>query len=256
MYEEIIEEYISSEDASKKDVASSDVLVLIDNLKKSYGASEALKGVSLSLKSRRIVGLLGPNGSGKTTMIKILAGILSPTSGSTFIDGMEIGVETKSIVSYLPERPYFNSWMRVDECLDFFEDFYEDFNREAAEKMLSDLEIDPKAKLRVLSKGTKEKVQLILVMSRRAKLYLLDEPIAGVDPAARDYILETIIREHNENAAVLISTHLISDIENVLDEYIFIKNGEIVEHNSIADFKASSDSTLDLHFREVFKYVR
>ena len=190
-------------------------------------------------------------------LIKILAGILSPSDGVAKIDGLNIGTETKAIVSYLPERPYFNSWMRVYECLDFFSDFYKDFDREVAEKMLADLEIDTKAKLRTLSKGTKEKVQLILVMSRRARLYLLDEPIAGVDPAARDYILDTIIREHNEDATVLISTHLISDVENVLDEYVFIRNGVILEHNSMQSFKQKNcETTLDSHFREVFKYVR
>lgn len=252
MTEEIIEPQ-ALEDVS---VRPQKPLVCINNLKKSYGAFEALKGASLTLNSRKIVGLLGPNGSGKTTLIKILAGILCPSEGDAEIDGFKIGAETKAIVSYLPERPYFNSWMRVYECLDFFEDFYKDFDREIAEKMLADLEIDTKAKLRTLSKGTKEKVQLILVMSRRARLYLLDEPIAGVDPAARDYILDTIIKEHNEDATVLISTHLISDVENVLDEYIFIRNGVILEHNSMESFKNEHEETLDYHFREVFKYVR
>ncbi len=236
---------------------NSALLVDIKGLAKSYGTVNALKGVNLQLNSKKIIGLLGPNGSGKTTMIKILAGLLTPTLGSATIDGKEIGVETKSIVSYLPERPYFNSWMRVEECLDFFADFYEDFDREVAEQMLKDLAIEPKSKLRTLSKGTKEKVQLILVMSRRAKLYLLDEPIAGVDPAARDYILDTIIRRYNKDASVVISTHLISDVEGVLDEYIFIKNGDIIEHSSIDDFKTKHENaTLDSYFREVFRYVR
>lgn len=236
---------------------SSSLLVDIKGLAKSYGVINALKGINLQLGSKKIIGLLGPNGSGKTTMIKILAGLLTPSHGSATIDGKEIGVETKAIVSYLPERPYFNSWMRVDECLDFFQDFYDDFDREVAEQMLKDLAIEPKSKLRTLSKGTKEKVQLILVMSRRARLYLLDEPIAGVDPAARDYILDTIIRRYNKDASVIISTHLISDVEGVLDEYIFIRNGDIVEHSSIDDFKAkNADLTLDSYFREVFRYVR
>ncbi|MBQ8545544.1 MAG: ABC transporter ATP-binding protein [Clostridia bacterium] len=230
-------------------------LVRAKGLVKKYGKLTALNYVDLSIKSEKIIGLLGPNGSGKTTLIKILAGLLTNNSGEVTIDGKKIGEETKAIVSYLPERPYFNSWMSVKECLDFFEDFYADFDREIAEKMLADLDINPKCKLRTLSKGTKEKVQLILVMSRRAKLYLLDEPIAGVDPAARDYILDTIISKYNKGASVIISTHLISDIENVLDEYIFIKYGEVIEHGSVKDFKAVTGQTLDSHFREVFKYV-
>ena len=235
-------------------------MIEVKNLSKHYrsknGVKKAVDNISFTVGDNEIVGLLGPNGSGKTTLIKILAGILCPSEGDAEIDGFKIGTETKAIVSYLPERPYFNSWMRVYECLDFFEDFYKDFDREIAEKMLADLEIDTKAKLRTLSKGTKEKVQLILVMSRRARLYLLDEPIAGVDPAARDYILDTIIKEHNKDATVLISTHLISDVENVLDEYIFIRNGVILEHNSMESFKNEHEETLDYHFREVFKYVR
>lgn len=230
-------------------------LIKIKGLAKNYGKLRALNYIDLSIKSEKIIGLLGPNGSGKTTLIKILAGLLTHNSGEVKIDDMDIGEETKAIVSYLPERPYFNSWMSVKECLDFFEDFYLDFDREIAEKMLIDLDINPKCKLRTLSKGTKEKVQLILVMSRRAKLYLLDEPIAGVDPAARDYILDTIISKYNRGASVIISTHLISDVEDVLDEYVFIKYGEIIEHGSVKDFKAATGQTLDSHFREVFKYV-
>lgn len=230
-------------------------LVRARGLTKRYGKLTALNYVDLSIKSEKIIGLLGPNGSGKTTLIKILAGLLTHNNGEVTIDGKKIGEETKAIVSYLPERPYFNSWMRVCECLDFFEDFYADFDREVAEKMLADLDINPKFKLRTLSKGTKEKVQLILVMSRRAKLYLLDEPIAGVDPAARDYILDTIISKYNKGASVIISTHLISDVEDVLDEYIFIKYGEVIEHGSVKEFKSATNQTLDSHFREVFKYV-
>lgn len=256
MTEEIIEPWPLEEYAphDKKDYQKT--LVYIENLRKNYGLTEALCGVSLSIGPKKIVGLLGSNGSGKTTMIKTLAGLLTPTEGKAMVDGFDIGVETKAIVSYLPERPYFNSWMRVSECLDFFEDFYVDFDREIAEKMLSDLEINPKSKLRTLSKGTKEKVQLILVMSRRARLYLLDEPIAGVDPAARDYILDTIIKGRNKEATVIISTHLISDVEGVLDEYIFIKNGIILEHSTMDEFKSTHKESLDAHFREVFKYVR
>lgn len=243
-------ESVSEDGETKENVVS------VSKLFKDYGKLMALNGVDLSLTSGKIVGLLGPNGSGKTTLIKILAGLLTATQGEAKICGKEIGEETKAIVSYLPERPYFGSWMRVEQCLDFFGDFYKDFDRELAEKMLIDLEIDKTKKLRTLSKGTREKVQLILVMSRRAKLYLLDEPIAGVDPAARDYILETIISAYNREATVVISTHLISDIENVLDEYIFIKHGNIVEFGSAKNYEEKNGETLDMHFREVFKYVR
>ena len=231
-------------------------VVYVRELFKDYGKLMALNGIDVTLKPGKIVGLLGPNGSGKTTLIKILAGLLTPTYGEAKICGNDIGEETKAVVSYLPERPYFGSWMKVEACLDFFSDFYKDFDRELAEKMLIDLEIDKTKRLRTLSKGTREKVQLILVMSRRAKLYLLDEPIAGVDPAARDYILQTIISTYKKDASVIISTHLISDIENVIDEYIFIKYGKIEEQSSIKDFKEKTEGTLDAHFREVFKYVR
>ena len=231
-------------------------LLSCKEISKSYGSKTAISGVSLEVSRGKIIGLLGPNGSGKTTFIKILANLLTKTSGEVKINGLEIGTETKAIVSYLPERPYFNSWMTVEECLDFFGEFYADFDRDIAEKMLKDLDIDKSRKLRTLSKGTKEKVQLILVMSRRAKLYLLDEPIAGVDPAARDYILNTIISTYNKEASVIISTHLISDIEEVLDEYVFISYGDIIEHSSMEDFKKEHDTSLDSHFREVFKYVR
>ncbi|MBO5286820.1 MAG: ABC transporter ATP-binding protein [Clostridia bacterium] len=234
----------------------SDYIVKASALSKSYGSFVALKGVSFGLESGKIIGLLGPNGSGKTTLIKILAGLLTASSGEVTIDGMKIGAETKAIVSYLPERTYFNSWMRVNQCLDFFCDFYADFDRAKAEEMLASLEVPLDAKLKTLSKGTKEKVQLILVMSRRAKLYLLDEPIAGVDPAARDYILETIIKGRNEEATVIISTHLISDIENILDEYAFISKGSILEGGSVKKLKEDKGITLDEYFREVFKYVR
>ncbi len=243
-------------DESCSEQTTAETVVSVNKLFKDYGKLMALNGVDLTLTSGKIVGLLGPNGSGKTTLIKILAGLLTATYGDAKICGKEIGEETKALVSYLPERPYFSSWMKVEECLDFFGDFYADFDRELAEKMLVDLEIDKTKKLRTLSKGTREKVQLILVMSRRAKLYLLDEPIAGVDPAARDYILETIISAYNREATVVISTHLISDIENVLDEYIFIKHGNIVEFGNAKNYEEKNGETLDMHFREVFKYVR
>lgn len=240
----------------KKEQKSDPYLVRVENLTKKYGSLTALNGVDLKVTSGKIIGLLGPNGSGKTTLIKILAGLLTKSSGYATIDGLEIGTGTKAIVSYLPERPYFNSWMTVEGCLKFFADFYKDFDMSLAEKMLADLDIDKKRRLQTLSKGTKEKVQLILVMSRRAKLYLLDEPIAGVDPAARDYILETIISAYKKDATVIISTHLISDIEEILDEYIFISYGDIIEHSDMKSVKESGAKSLDSHFREVFRYVR
>ena len=186
------------------------------NLVKSYGNKLALEGIDLSMKRGRIVGLLGPNGSGKSTLIKLANGLLTPTSGELLINGNKPGIETKKIVSYLPERTYLADWMKVSDIINFFKDFYEDFNVEKAYDMLSKLNINANDKLKTMSKGTKEKVQLILVMSREAELYFLDEPIAGVDPAARDYILNTIISNYNENATVVISTHLISDIEQIL----------------------------------------
>ena len=252
----------SKEDKGREDNSESSAaetshsLIEIKGLTKNYGSLVALNNIDLTVEGGKIIGLLGPNGSGKTTLIKILAGLLTKTSGEVKVDGNDIGVKTKAVVSYLPERPYFNSWMTVEGCLKFFCEFYKDFDIEIARKMLKDLDIDESKKLSTLSKGTKEKVQLILVMSRRAKLYLLDEPIAGVDPAARDYILDTIISTYKKEATVIISTHLISDIENVLDEYIFIKYGDIVEQSSTEEFKKNNTCTLDAHFREVFKYVR
>ena len=234
----------------------SDYIVTTSSLNKTYDSKPALRDVDISFAKGKIIGLLGPNGSGKTTLIKILAGLLTTTSGKAFVDDMEPGPETKAIVSYLPERTYFNSWMTVNQCLDFFSDFYADFNRERANKMLSDLYIDPAAKLKTLSKGTKEKVQLVLVMARDAKLYLLDEPIAGVDPAARDYILETIIKNRNPEATVVISTHLITDVEKVLDEYIFIRNGVVIDMGSPKDVYEAKGTSLDSYFREVFRYVQ
>ena len=222
-------------------------------LTKKYGNKEALNSINLTLVKGKIVGLLGPNGSGKTTLIKLANGLLSPTSGEIKINGHNIGVETKKIVSYLPERTYLNSWMKVDEILKFFSDFYEDFNRAKAEDMLKRLNINTNDRLRTMSKGTKEKVQLILVMSREAQLYFLDEPIAGVDPAARDYILDTIISNYNSDATVVISTHLISDIEKVLDEVVFIHNGIIKLQKSVDDIREENGMSVDSLFREVFK---
>lgn len=231
-------------------------LVEAKGLNKSYNGFRALNDFNFAAERGRIIGLLGPNGSGKTTFIKILSGLLTYDTGSVLIDGIAPGYETKSLVSYLPERPYFNSWMRVDECLDYFEDFYEDFDRVVAEKMLADLNVPTNAKLKTLSKGTKEKVQLILVMARRAKLYLLDEPIAGVDPAARDYILDTIISTYNKEASIIISTHLIADVENVLDDFAFISGGHVVVGGSVQALREAKNMSLDEYFREVFKCYR
>ena len=220
---------------------------------KQYGSKTALDNLNLTLPRGRIIGLLGPNGSGKTTLIKLINGLLSPSAGHIYINGVEPGPETKKVVSYLPERTYFNSWMKVRDILDFFCDFYTDFRRNRAEDMLQRLDIDPTARLSTMSKGTKEKVQLIMVMSRDADLYCLDEPIGGVDPAARDYILQTIISNYSENASVLISTHLISDIENVLDDVIFIQNGHIRLHTSVDAIREQEGKSVDALFREVFR---
>lgn len=222
-------------------------------LVKKYSDKEALKGIDLTIGKGKIVGLLGPNGSGKTTLIKLANGLLRPTSGEIKIGGMAQGVETQKIVSYLPERTYLNDWMKVSEIIDFFKDFYEDFDDKRAYFMLNKLNIRSDVKLKTLSKGTKEKVQLILVMSRQAQLYLLDEPIAGVDPAARDYILNTIISNYNENATVIISTHLIADVEKVLDDVIFISNGEIMMQKSVDEIREVNGKTVDELFREVFR---
>ena len=202
-------------------------LVEIKELGKCYGKKKVMNNLSLSLESGRIVGILGPNGSGKSTLIKMMAGVLKPTSGQITINGYPVGVNTKKIVSYLPERTYLNPSMKVKEAVDYFADFYEDFSKQKALDMLEKFGINEQDKIKSLSKGTREKVQIVLVMSREAKLYLLDEPMGGVDPAARDYILRTIISNYNEDATVVITTHLISDIENVLDEVVFIKQGEV-----------------------------
>ena len=223
------------------------------DLTKRYGNKTALDQISFSLMPGKIIGLLGPNGSGKTTLIKLLNGLLVPTEGHIFIDGLTPGVETKKFVSYLPERTYLNSWMRVCDIIDYFQDFYEDFDKARAYDMLKRLNINPSDRLRTMSKGTKEKVQLILVMSRRARLYCLDEPIAGVDPAARDYILSTIIQNYDENATIIISTHLISDVENILDDVVFIQNGHIRMVDSVENIRFNQGKSVDALFREVFK---
>ncbi len=228
-----------------------DILVC-NHLKKQYGGFTALKGINLALPEGKIIGLLGPNGSGKTTLIKLASGLLLPTAGEITVGGFRPGVESKKIVSYLPERNYLDLSKKISRQVDFMADFYKDFNKDKAYEMLSHLGIDPKRPLKDLSKGNREKVQLILVMSREAKLYLLDEPIGGVDPAARDYILETIIGNYCENSTVLISTHLISDVESVLNEYVFIREGDILEHGSVEDVHAEG-KTVDGIFREVFR---
>ena len=213
----------------------------------------ALNNVDLTVPKGRIVGLLGPNGSGKSTLIKLANGLLTPTQGTILVDGKAPGIETKKIVSYLPERTYLTEWMTVQDMLDLFNDFYADFNMEKARDMLARLNIQTKSRIKTMSKGTKEKVQLILMMSREAQLYLLDEPIGGVDPAARDYILNTIIGNYNENATVLISTHLISDVEQILDDVIFINQGSVVLTSSVDDIREKQDKSVDALFREVFR---
>lgn len=230
------------------------VLLRCESLTKKYGNLVALKNLNLTVESGKIVGLLGPNGSGKTTLIKLINGLLQPNSGNLTICENAPGVETKKVVSYLPDNNFLNSWMTVEQIVDFFADFYDDFRKELAYEMLSRLEIEPKRKLKTLSKGNKEKVSLILVMSRNAKLYVLDEPIAGVDPATRDYIISTIINNYNPESSVIISTHLISDIEEVLDEVIFIKQGELVLQKSVDEIRAENGMSVDALFREVFKW--
>lgn len=230
------------------------VILKCTNLSKTYDFDNALNNVNLSIESGKIIGLLGPNGSGKTTFIKLLNGLLKPTEGEIFIDGKNPGVETKKIVAYLPDKNYLDNSKTVKAILQLFADFYDDFDLERAQNMLKDLGIDITRRFKLLSKGTKEKVQLILVMCRRAKLYLLDEPIAGVDPAARDYILNTVIKNYNKEATVIISTHLIADVEKVLDEAIFISKGEILLYQDVKSIINEHNKTVDEYFREVFKY--
>ncbi|MBQ3549830.1 MAG: ABC transporter ATP-binding protein [Clostridia bacterium] len=229
-------------------------LLKCQQLTKDYGGVLALNYIDLTVESGKIIGLLGPNGSGKTTLIKIINGLLTPTSGTVLVNGMAPGVETKKIVAYLPDNSYLNSWMTVGQIVDMFTDFYEDFRPELALDMLKRLGISPEAKLKTLSKGNKEKVCLILVMSRNALLYVLDEPIAGVDPATRDYVISTIINNYNPEASVIISTHLISDIEQVLDEVIFINQGNIVMKKSVDEIREEHGKSVDELFREVFRW--
>lgn len=228
-------------------------IVEIKGVTKTFGRKEALKNVNLTIEKGKIIGLLGSNGSGKTTLIKLINDLLVPTKGEVLVNGKKPGVESKKVVSYLPERTYLSSNMKVSEVLDFFVDFYDDFDKEKARTLLKDLDIDENDKLKTMSKGTKEKVQLILVMSRKADLYILDEPIGGVDPAARDYILDTILTNFNKDASVLISTHLISDVERVLDDVIFISKGEIVENTSADELRNKHGKSIDEIFREEFR---
>ena len=228
-------------------------LIVCHSLSKAYGRKAALSGVDLEVGRGKIVGLLGPNGSGKTTLIKLLCGLIQPTTGGLTIDGQTPGPETKAVVSYLPDRMYFANWMRAVDLFDLFRDFYQDFDYDKALAMCRSLGVEPRDKLKSMSKGTKEKVQLVLVMARKARLYLLDEPIAGVDPAARDFILHTILTNYNEEGTVLISTHLIADIEKVLDEVIFLKTGKIMLHSTVDDIRERQGKSVDALFREIFK---
>ena len=222
-------------------------------LTKSFGSKRALDDFSIKIEPGRIVGLLGPNGSGKTTLLKLANGLLTPTDGEVLIKGEKPGNNSKKLISYLPDKNYLPDWMNCEKLMDFFEDFYSDFDRERAENMISRLELDRKQTIRQMSKGTREKVQLIMVMSRRAKLYMLDEPIGGVDPATRDYILETIIRNYDSEASVIISTHLISDVEKILDDAIFIDNGKKVLSSSVDEIREMHNKSVDEYFREVFR---
>ena len=227
--------------------------VKMHHVTKTFGKVIANKDVNLELKNGEILALLGENGSGKTTMIKIMNGLLTTTEGEVLINGMKPGIETKKIVSYLPERTYLNDWMKVKDIIDFFKDFYEDFDKVKALQMLRTLEIDENRRLKTLSKGTKEKVQLILVMARKADLYILDEPIGGVDPAARSFILDTILKNFDENSTLLIATHLISEIENICDEVIFLAYGEIVLQGDVDEIRAKKQKSIDALFREEFR---
>ena len=229
------------------------ILLEANNLSKSFGSSKALQNVSLKLECGRIIGLLGPNGSGKTTFLKLINGLLTPSEGTITVGGEKPGVITKQHISYLPDTNYFPKWMKITDLFGFFRDFYADFEQKKAEEMLQRLNIDKKMRLKHMSKGTLEKVQLILTMSRNASLYCLDEPIGGVNPATRDYILQTIINNYSENASVLISTHLIADVESVLDDVIFLQNGQIRLQSSVDDIREKEGQSVDSLFREVFR---
>lgn len=222
-------------------------------LTKTYGQNRGLDNFTAALPKGKIIGLLGPNGSGKTTLIKLCAGLLRPTSGEILIDGVPVGAETKGMVSYLSERPCLDTYMRVERAIEFYKDFFTDFDADRARNMLESLHVDLSMRIKELSKGNREKVQLVMVMSRRAKLYLLDEPIGGVDPATRDYILKTIISNFCEGSTVIVSTHLIADVENILDEFMFISDGKLTLYNNCDNVRSELGKSLDTLFREVFR---
>ncbi len=228
-------------------------LVECKNLYKNYGKREVLKNINLKINKGKIYGLLGPNGSGKTTLIKLINDLLVPTNGTILINGKKPGIESKKIISYLPERTYLNFDMKISETIEYFKDFYDNFDEKKAYELLKKLNINKDDKLKTMSKGTKEKVQLILVMSRKADIYILDEPIGGVDPASRDYILDTILKNFNDNASIIISTHLISDVEKVLDDVIFISDGKIILNESADKLRNERKKSIDAIFREEFK---
>jgi ABC-2 type transport system ATP-binding protein len=228
-------------------------LLKITNVSKSYGSKKVLKDIDLTIPRGKIIGLLGKNGTGKSTLIKLINDLLTPDSGEILINGEKIGVSSKKIISFLPERTYLDKSMTVEKVIKYFEDFYDNFDADKAKKLLKDLDLDINQKLSKMSKGMQEKVQLVLVMSRKADLYILDEPLGGVDPATRDYILDTILSNFNEGASVIISTHLIADIERILDEVIFIDKGKIVLHSSSDELRTKENASIDEIFRRMFK---
>ena len=228
-------------------------LVKFQNVSKSFGQKEVLKNINLSISEGKIVGLLGKNGTGKTTLIKLINDLLTPSSGQVLVEGKSIGVDSKKDIAYLPERTYLDKSMTVDKTIKFFSEFYDNFDEEKSRKLLKDLEIDTSMKLAKMSKGMQEKVQLVLVMSRKAKIYILDEPLGGVDPATRDYILDTILNNFEEGASVIISTHLIADIERILDEVIFIDKGKIILTSDTDELRNKENGSIDEIFRRMFK---
>lgn len=228
-------------------------LVETHDLCKNYGKKIALNNLNVSIEKGKIIGLLGKNGSGKSTFMKVINDLLTPTSGSILVNGQKPGVNSKKIISYLPEKTYLDSSFTIKDSVNMFKAFYEDFNEKTAYKLLKDLDLDKTQKINKLSKGMQEKLQLILVMSRKAELYVLDEPLSGVDPATRDYILDTILTHRNTGSTILISTHLISDIERILDEVILIDDGKLIEHKSTSEIKKKEKCTIDEYFRRLFK---
>lgn len=228
-------------------------LVKFINVNKQFGNKKILKDINLTIPKGRIIGLLGKNGTGKSTLIKLINDLLTPTSGEILVNGKRVGVESKKIISYLPERTYLDKSMTVDQVIAYFKDFYKDFSETKARKLLKDLDLDTTQKLSKMSKGMQEKVQLVLVMSRKADLYILDEPLGGVDPATRDYILDTILNNFNEDASVIISTHLIADIERILDEVIFIDKGKIILQSDADELRNKEKESIDEIFRRMFK---